>query len=129
VKLGLDRSGTAKVEVEALVPAGDAPRLAANAPAALLPAVAPVAGPVVLPADDGRRRILQVGAYRERDNARRIARQIEDAGIGDVEVAPVKINGDKLWRVRIGPLAAGATAQAIDRLRVLGLPSPRVFIE
>ena len=129
VKLGLDRSGTAKVEVEALVPAGDAPRLAATDPAARLPALAPVPVPAAAPADDGRRRILQVGAYRERDNARRIARQIEDAGFRDVEVAPVKVNGDKLWRVRIGPLAAGAAASAVERLRALGLPSPRVFIE
>ncbi|MAL03019.1 MAG: hypothetical protein CL625_01915, partial [Arenimonas sp.] len=75
VKLGLDRSGTAKVEVEALVPAGDAPRLAATDPATRLPALAPAPVPAAAPADDGRRRILQVGAYRERDNARRIARQ------------------------------------------------------
>ena len=80
-------------------------------------------------ADDGRRRILQVGAYRERDNARRIARMIEDAGIRDVEVASVKLNGDKLWRVRIGPLAADAATQVIENLRSLGLPSPRVFSE
>lgn len=131
VKLGLDRSGTAKVEVEALVPAGDAPRLAVTDPAALLPAVPPVSGPasVPVPVDDGRRRILQVGAYRERDNARRIARQVEDAGFRDVDVAPVKVNGDKLWRVRIGPLPADAAASAVERLRALGLPSPRVFIE
>ena len=129
VKLGLDRSGTAKVEVQALVPGADAPRLAANTPAAPLPASAPLPGPAVQVADDGRRRILQVGAYRERDNARRIARMIEDAGIRDVEVASVKLNCDKLWRVRIGPLAADAATQVIEHLRSRGLPSPRVFIE
>ncbi|WP_374601445.1 septal ring lytic transglycosylase RlpA family protein [Arenimonas sp.] len=129
VKLGLDRSGTARVEVEALVPAGDAPRLAASDASPRLPAMAPVPAAVAMPADDGRRRILQVGAYRDRDNARRIARQIEDAGIRGVDVVPVKVNGDKLWRVRIGPLAAGAANQALESLRALGLPSPRVFIE
>ena len=127
VKLGVDRTGTARVEVEALVPAGDAPRLAASS--APLPAMAPVSAAAALPSDDGRRRILQVGAYRERDNARRIARLIEDAGIKDVEVASVKVNGNKLWRVRIGPLAAPAATSVIESLRALGLPSPRVFIE
>ena len=129
VKLGLDRSGTAKVEVQALVPGADAPRVAATTPAAPLPASAPLPGPAVHVAEDGRRRILQVGAYRERDNARRIARLIEDAGIEDVEVASVKVNGNKLWRVRIGPLAAPAATSVIESLRALGLPSPRVFIE
>lgn len=129
VKLGLDRSGTAQVEVRALLPDADAPRLAANAPATGPAVAVPVPASTVMVADDGRRRIIQVGAYRERDNARRIARQIEDAGIDDVEVLPVRVNGSKLWRVRVGPLAAATTATTIERLRALGLPSPRVFIE
>ena len=39
------------------------------------------------------------------------------------------MNGDKVWRVRVGPLAAEAAATVIDRIRGLGLPSPRVFSE
>lgn len=126
VKLGLDRTGTARVEVRALTPEGDdaGPVLGAGS-APLPPPRAPEPAPL---AGDGRH-VVQVGAYRERDNARRIARQLEDAGIDDVEVEDARVNGDKVWRVRVGPLAAEAAAAVIDRIRGLGLPSPRVFSE
>lgn len=126
VKLGLDRTGTARVEVRALTPEGDdaGPVLGAGStplPLPRAPQPAPLAG-------DGRH-VVQVGAYRERDNARRIARQLEDAGIDGVEVEDARVNGGKVWRVRVGPLAAEAAATVIDRIRGLGLPSPRVFSE
>ncbi|MBW8312047.1 MAG: septal ring lytic transglycosylase RlpA family protein [Rhizobium sp.] len=125
VKLGLDRTGTARVEVRALTPEGDdaGPVLGAGStPSPPTRAPAPVA------TGDGRH-VVQVGAYRERDNARRIARQLEDAGIDGVEVEDARVNGGKVWRVRVGPLAAEAAAAVIDRIRGLGLPSPRVFSE
>lgn len=127
VKLGLDRTGTARVEVRALTPEGDdaGPVLGAGS-APVPPPRAPAPAP--LAAGDGRH-VVQVGAYRERDNARRIARQLEDAGIDGVEVEDARVNGDKVWRVRVGPLAAEAAAAVIDRIRGLGLPSPRVFSE
>ncbi|OHE80048.1 MAG: hypothetical protein A2X76_01120 [Lysobacterales bacterium GWF1_69_6] len=125
VKLGLDRTGTARVEVRALTPeGGDAGPVLGAGSAPVPPSVA--AAP--MPSGNGRH-VVQVGAYRERDNARRIARQLEDAGIDDVEVEDARVNGDKVWRVRVGPLAAEAAAAVIDRIRGLGLPSPRVFSE
>jgi len=123
VKLGLDRSGTARVEVRALTPEGEAvgPVLGAGTASAPAPLPAPTAGPT--------RHVLQVGAYRERDNARRVARQLEDAGVRDVQVEDAHVDGGKVWRVRIGPLAQDAVASVVDRIRGLGLPSPRVFSE
>ncbi|KAA2283939.1 septal ring lytic transglycosylase RlpA family protein [Arenimonas fontis] len=111
VRLGLDRAGTARVEVRALSP-GDG-------------------GPPVLTADaagDGRR-IVQVGAYGDKDNARRVARRLQDAGIRGVEVDGVRVDGRKLWRVRVGPLAAAAAEEVARAVVALGLPSPRVFSE
>ncbi|WP_194163163.1 septal ring lytic transglycosylase RlpA family protein [Arenimonas daejeonensis] len=116
VKLGVDRTGTAKVEVRALDGGADT-----GAPAA-----AAVSAPS--PSYTGRQ-IVQVGAYRERDNARRIAGQLEDAGIDDVEIEDVRVDGDKIWRVRVGPVAPNKVAGVLERLRRLGLPSPRVFSE
>lgn len=131
VKLGLDRSGTAKVEVRALTPRDGAPVLAA-VPDAGEPVLAPVpAAPAASPftPEADRPRIVQVGAYRDRDNARRIAEQVEQAGLGPVDVASVRTDAGKLWRVRIGPLAASDTASVLARLSVLGLGGARVFIE
>lgn len=127
VKLGLDRTGTARVEVRALTPDGEDAGPVLGAGSTPLPPPAPVSPPP--PVADGGRHVVQVGAYRERDNARRIARQLEDAGIDGVEVEDARVNGDKVWRVRVGPLAAEAAATVIDRIRGLGLPSPRVFSE
>ena len=115
VRLGLDRTGTARVEVRALGPEGT--------PAA---AAATVAG--AAPAPEGRR-IVQVGAYRDKDNARRVVRQLEEAGIHDVDIDGVRVDGRKLWRVRIGPLAAAAAEDIARTVVRLGLPSPRVFSE
>ena len=116
VKLGVDRTGTARVEVRAL--SGGADTGAATA------ASKPWPSP-----DYSGRQIVQVGAYRERDNARRIAEQLENAGIDDVEIEDTRVNGDKVWRVRVGPVAPRALDDVLDRIRRLGLPSPRVFSE
>jgi rare lipoprotein A len=125
VKLGLDRSGTAPVEVRALdggalVAGGVAPGPVTASPPPSAPApVATGSGP----------QLIQVGAYRDKDNARRIARQLEDAGLDDVSVEDVRVADGKVWRVRVGPLAAGAVGAAVARIRGLGLPAPRVFSE
>ena len=118
VKLGVDRTGTARVEVRAL--SGGAAE-GATAPASVA-AVPP-------PREYSGRQIVQVGAYRDKDNARRIAGQLEDAGIDDVEIEDVRVEGGKVWRVRIGPLAPRAVDGVLARIRGLGLPSPRVFSE
>lgn len=118
VKLGVDRTGTAKVEVRALAGGADtrepaAPQVTAPAP----------------PREYSGRQVIQVGAYRERDNARRIAEQLEEAGIDDVEIEDVRIEGGKVWRVRVGPMAPRAVDGVLERIRRLGLPGPRVFSE
>jgi rare lipoprotein A len=117
VKLGVDRTGTARVEVRALS-GGAAESATAPAPAAVAP-----------PREYSGRQIVQVGAYRDKDNARRIAAQLEDAGIDDVEIEDVRVEGGKVWRVRVGPLAPRAVDGVLARIRGLGLPSPRVFSE
>lgn len=122
VKLGLDRSGTAPVEVRALVPGGPAPARADSGPPAADPIAEAAAG-------SERPRIIQVGAYRDRSNADRIAREIEQAGLADVAVEAAEVAGATLWRVRVGPVAAVATHQVLERLRRLGHASPRVFSE
>jgi rare lipoprotein A len=116
VKLGVDRTGTARVEVRALTVGAEI-------------AAGPSSSPAPVPADPSRRQVVQVGAYRDKDNARRIAGQLEDAGIDDVSIEDVRVEGGKVWRVRVGPLAPHSVEDVLERIRRLGLPSPRVFSE
>ena len=117
VKLGVDRTGTARVEVRALTGGAE------------IATVAPALSPAAVPADPSRRQVVQVGAYRDKDNARRIAGRLEDAGIDDVSIEDVRVEGGKVWRVRVGPLAPRSVGDVLERIRRLGLPSPRVFSE
>ncbi len=119
VKLGVDRTGTARVEVEAIAVG---PQRAATAPAA------PAPSPLPAPATAGPQ-IVQVGAYRDEANARRIAGQLLAAGVDEVQVESVRVHEGKVWRVRVGPVPAPAVEGVLGSIRALGLPSPRVFSE
>ena len=123
IRLGLDRAGTAPVEVRAL-PGGA--RLG-DAPAPVPPAAIAAAPRGPEPADDGSRRVVQVGAFREKDTARRLARRLEDAGLDEVDVDDASVRGGVLWRVRVGPLRAALVADVVARIRALGLPEPSVL--
>lgn len=121
VKLGVDRTGTARVEVQAITGGGAtrtafAPEAASRAPFA---ATAGGLGP----------QIVQVGAYRDEGNARRIAERLQAAGIRGIQVEPVRLRDGKVWRVRIAPVSAPALETVLGSIRALGLPSPRVFSE
>ena len=136
IKLGVDRTGTAMVEVRALPGGATLGPVATRAPVRSTtpgvtrsPAAAVASAPRAADDDGDGRRVVQVGAYREKANARRIAGRLEDAGIDDVDIDGVAVAGDKLWRVRIGPLKADAVAAVVARVRGLGLPEPRVLAE
>ncbi|HMB57244.1 MAG TPA: septal ring lytic transglycosylase RlpA family protein, partial [Arenimonas sp.] len=174
VRLGVDRTGTARVEVRAIsvgdgpvdapvetaTPALPAPVIAAppsvSAPASptpsspssssssssssasALPSASPAATPVEgdnpspsapAAAADDEQRILQVGSFASQDNARRLADKLITAGIADVVIDSGEANGQPVWRVRIGPAELDALPALVDKIRALGLPSPRVFSE
>lgn len=121
VKLGVDRTGTARVEVQAITGTG------AQGPA-LAPAVASRAPTPANPGVLGRQ-IVQVGAYRDEANARRIAGQLRASGVQDIQVEDVRLHDGKVWRVRVGPVAPPVLESVLASIRALGLPSPRVFSE
>jgi rare lipoprotein A len=106
-RLDMVRTGTAMVEVQSLASAGAAP--------------AP-------PAAD--RFYAQAGAFAEQDNAERFARRLREAGIADVSVSEVKVDGRRLFRVRAGPVASVAEFDVlIERLRAAGAESPRLALQ
>ena len=142
VRLGVDRTGTARVEIEAVGPgeAGAAPWSAGEPPldhsfdtAVATPPMpvsagdtAPAATPVA--AFEGRR-VVQVGSFGEKDNARRLADRLREAEVDDVDVDHVEVDGRDLWRVRVGPMDFDAAEALLARLRTMGLPGARVFSE
>ncbi|MFC4729871.1 SPOR domain-containing protein, partial [Coralloluteibacterium thermophilus] len=100
----------------------------AELPPAPLPSPAPPAPPLPqVPA--GATAWLQVGSFAERANADTAARRLREAGLGGIEIAPVDVAGRAYWRVRLGPLAADAAAEAAARVTALGLGQPRVALD
>ena len=71
--------------------------------------------------DDGRRRVIQVGAFVENSRARALRQRLLRNGIETlVNVATVK--GERLIRVRVGPFTKAAELQTyIDKIKALGL--------
>jgi rare lipoprotein A len=129
VRLGVDRTGTARVELRALTPEGEQEFLVADnvIPAAgsggaggaaqAAPAdVSPVAG----------RRWVQVGSFADKDNAQRLAARLRAADIDDVDIDKVEVADRDLWRVRIGPVAGDRLAALLGRLPGLGVANARV---
>jgi rare lipoprotein A len=108
LKLGVYETGTARVEVEAIVPGG------AAVPAALPSAPAQV--------------YLQLGAFAQRGNAEVLERRVRSAG------EPVRIvqgveRGRRLFRVHAGPFSGDAVEQAKARLRLRGFPATPIVID
>lgn len=123
VRLGVDRTGTARVEVRAVTGDGEI-----AAPASVPPM--PPSIPPVSRTDRGeRRQFLQLGSFAEKDNARRLVDRLDGEGIDDADIDHAEVDGRDVWRVRIGPLEADAIDALIEKIRRMGLPSPRVFSE
>jgi rare lipoprotein A len=119
VRLGVDRTGTARVEVRAITSSepdrGPTPRAAT---AVARPAYAGgAAGPS----------LVQAGSFAEKGNAKRLVERLENAGIDDVDLDRAEVDGRAVWRVRIGPVELDRLAALLDSLRALGLPDPKVL--
>lgn len=68
---------------------------------------------------------VQVGAFSEQQRAREISRQLEQARLGPVHVERAGRGSNRVWRVRLGPLADAASARNMfERVLELGLDNP-----
>jgi rare lipoprotein A len=128
VRLGVDRTGTARVELQAVGPGDESARPSAEQATAAEPAQPPSAPPIPAPAsfDSDDPVTLQVGSFGDKDNAGRLSERLRDAGVDAVDVDHVELDGRDLWRVRVGPVPAQALPALRERLRALELPEPRV---
>src|SRR5690606_30076904 len=147
VKLGVDRAGTARVEVVGLMPGENARQeydavAAAPPPEAPLPpappaptaidqlvAALPVATAAAAPAPSVPGAFLQVASFAEEANAQRALAAVDAAGIAGASLAAGDSAGRPVWRLRIGPVPADAVEAIAERVRALGFGQPRLVRE
>ena len=71
--------------------------------------------------DDGRRRVIQVGAFGENSRARALRQRLLRNGI-ETLVNVATVNGERLIRISVGPFTKAAELQTyIDKIKALGL--------
>jgi rare lipoprotein A len=114
VKIGIWPKGTGLVEVRGIDPGQPVPELPAP--------------PVVTTAHPGI--YLQVGAFSDASNAERVAQRLRQANVGQVQVIQAQVNGQRVSRVRVGPLADVEHADDVSaRIEDMGLPRPQVAVD
>ena len=123
VRLGVDRMGTARVELEAIAAEAAPTRTdRVGAASTAMPQPAVHSRPVVFgPA------IVQAGSFSEESNARRLADRLQEGGVDAVDIDHGEVDGRDVWRVRVGPVGAVDMDGVLARLRGLGVLNPRVF--
>jgi len=114
-KLGILEYGTGLVEVEAINPsAPKKPMLATNGPEK----------------QQGSSLFLQVGAFRNRDNAQRLSSKLQNANIGDIHIMESANASGPIYRVRIGPLDSVDEADRLSSTLISkGYSSTQVVID
>lgn len=91
------------------------------------PATSGPASPSLL---QGERIVLQVAAFSARQNADRALAMLRDAGIAEARLAGGDAaNGQKVWRLRVGPLDAASAPGLAERIAGLGFGPPRRVAE
>ncbi|GIX32627.1 MAG: hypothetical protein KatS3mg125_0583 [Lysobacterales bacterium] len=111
LRLGIVARGTAMVEVRALDPEEAEP--------------GPVGSSRSL---QGSALFVQVGAFLERENARRARNRLQEAGLSGVRLTRVRANGRTFWRVRLGPFREAAeAARVLAEVRRLGFPAAQML--
>lgn len=102
VKLGLDKTGTAPVEVKAMEPQGTA----------------------------GRKIFLQVGAFSDLDNAKRTLARLNQYQLPKALIQSDSNDAHPLFRVRVGPLGSQSEVEKLSsRLRAYGFDPKIVAIQ
>jgi len=73
---------------------------------------------------------LQVGSFSVWDNAIKLRDRLEKASIQTVNIATVRVNSGRYFRVRVGPLANLGEAEKIDdKVKRLGISGARIVVE
>jgi rare lipoprotein A len=130
IKLGIHVRGTGRVEVRAITPNGH------HASTAQTPPItghgsssANIAPQGSAPIADSERVAVQVGSFRDHDNARRLKERLQGADIRHVDIDSTRVDGGRVHRVRIQNVAGRDLQVLLNRLAALGLSGARVVRE
>jgi rare lipoprotein A len=72
---------------------------------------------------------LQVAAFSARDNAERAQERLREAGVPSVRIDEGEANGQPVWRLRIGPVAADRVPELSARYADLGFDAVKIVRE
>ena len=147
VRLGVDRTGTAHVQLDAIDPdlvgAASAsipnldldpdPRPTLPPPESPHPSFPQPTTPDPQHAQQARAEpplgdtIIQVASFGDEANASRLVQRLGEAGFAGVGLEPGEADGRTVWRVRIGPIDPDSSDDMLARLRDFNLPDARVL--
>jgi rare lipoprotein A len=69
--------------------------------------------------------LIQAGSFKSKDNAEKAKMLLGD--IAQVEMAPMEVGGETIFRVRLGPFAdRGAAASALARVTEAGYAGAKI---
>lgn len=122
-RLGILGTGTGIVEVEGLDGNEPAPTVATRErPPRIAVATAPP--------ESAPRLYLQAGAFTVRENAETLRNRLAAADFKPVHIEPGQVDGNPVFRVRIGPLdTVEASDRLTERMTAQGLPRPIVVVD
>ncbi len=69
---------------------------------------------------------LQVASFASVDNARRALGLLQQAGVPGARLLDATVDGRRIWRLRVGPLAESATTPLMTQIVGLGFGQPAV---
>lgn len=103
------------------------PVVAAVAPPPPSPvnAAALVAASTATPAGSADDVTLQVASFANQQNAQHALALLQDAAIARARLLDADVNGKKIWRLRIGPVAAAQAPELAARIAGLGFGQPQ----
>lgn len=124
-KLGINKVGTAKVEVEAITLSDQKndSAIAVQQPETLKQTVL---APEVFTSN---KNFIQVASFSNKDNAKTLLEQLQASNIDEVFIKKYQLDANSVWRVRIGPLNEAEIRNTLDKLNNIGLKGLRVGSE
>ncbi len=98
---------------------------AARAPPSPITAAALVAATAAVTGDAGAPVVLQVASFSNPQNAQHALAMLQGADIAGARLLDTEMNGQKMWRLRIGPVASAIAPELAARVVGLGFGQPQ----
>jgi rare lipoprotein A len=124
-KLGINKVGTAKVEVEAI----NVSELVSVPPLVDESHLALKQTTLAPETNMSNRSFLQIASFSNKDNAQALLERLQQAQIKQAFIKKSQVNHESVWRVRIGPLIESEIGETQNKLNELDLKGLRVSSE